>query len=47
MISTTLNVAPVSKDTNIGLWAAQVIGAALFFMSGAMKLFTPFPTLLR
>lgn len=45
MTSTTLNAAPVSKGANIGIWAAQVIGAALFIMSGAMKLFTPIPDL--
>ena len=37
--------APVSKGTNISIWVAQVIGAALFIMSGAMKLFTPIPEL--
>lgn len=45
MTSTTLNAAPASKGANIGIWAAQVIGAALFIMSGAMKLFTPIPDL--
>lgn len=45
MTSTTFNTAPVSKGANIGIWAAQVIGAALFIMSGAMKLFTPIPEL--
>ena len=37
--------APASKGTNISIWVAQVIGAALFIMSGAMKLFTPIPEL--
>lgn len=45
MTSTTLNAVPVSKGANIGIWAAQVIGAALFIMSGVMKLFTPIPEL--
>lgn len=45
MTSTPLRTAPVSKGANIGIWAAQVIGAALFIMSGAMKLFTPIPEL--
>ncbi|SIT76358.1 DoxX-like family protein [Yoonia rosea] len=45
MISSTLNTAPVSKGANISIWAAQVIGSALFLMSGAMKLFTPIPEL--
>ena len=45
MTSTTYYTAPVSKRANIGIWAAQVIGAALFIMSGAMKLFTPIPDL--
>ncbi len=45
MTSTTLNAAAASKGANIGIWAAQVIGAALFIMSGAFKLFTPIPEL--
>ena len=38
MTTTTFNVAPASRGANIGIWAAQVIGAALFIMSGTMKL---------
>ncbi len=45
MTSATLSTAPVSKGTSILIWAVQVIGAALFIMSGAMKLFTPIPDL--
>ena len=45
MTTTTFNVAPASRGANIGIWAAQVIGAALFIMSGTMKLFTPIPDL--
>ena len=45
MTSATYNSVPVSKGANIGIWAAQVIGAALFIMSGAFKLFTPIPEL--
>lgn len=35
----------VSKPLKIGIWVAQVLGAALFIMSGAMKFFTPIPDL--
>lgn len=45
MTTAKLTSVPVSKGANIGIWAAQVIGAALFIMSGAMKLFTPIPEL--
>lgn len=45
MTYASANTAPVSKGANIGIWVVQVLGAALFIMSGAMKLFTPIPEL--
>ncbi|MGI3186544.1 DoxX family protein [Nioella aestuarii] len=41
----TAEAPNTSKGASNGIWAAQVLGAALFIMSGAMKLFTPIPDL--
>lgn len=32
---------PVSKRANVGIWIAQVLGAAAFIMSGVMKTMMP------
>ena len=45
MSSVSISTAPVSKGANIGIWVAQVLGAALFIMSGVMKTTTPIPEL--
>lgn len=37
----TANLPTVSKGANIGLWTAQVLGAAAFIMAGVMKTTTP------
>ncbi|WP_394688089.1 DoxX family protein [Hoeflea sp.] len=39
------NLNGVSKGANIGIWIAQVLGAAAFIMAGVMKLGTPIPEL--
>lgn len=41
-MTTTINSKnSVSKGANIGIWVAQVLGAAAFIMSGAIKTMTP------
>ena len=45
MAYTSTNTVPVSKGTNIGIWVAQVLGAAAFIMAGVMKTMTPIPEL--
>ena len=45
MTLSTLNTPAVSKPANIGIWVAQVLGAAAFIMPGVMKLTTPIPEL--
>lgn len=45
MTSSTLTNPGISKGANIGIWVAQLLGAALFVMAGVMKLATPIPDL--
>ncbi len=37
--------APVPKGVNISIWAAQVLGAAMFILPGLMKATMPIPEL--
>lgn len=41
MTTVTTNKASVSKGANIGIWVAQVLGAAAFILSGVLKTMTP------
>lgn len=41
MLSATADTASVSKPMAIGIWVAQVLGAAAFVMAGVMKTTTP------
>lgn len=47
MATTAASANPntVSKPANIGIWIAQLLGAAAFIMAGVMKLATPIPEL--
>lgn len=42
----TQSTEAVSKGVKIGIWVAQVIAAALFIMSGVIKLSMPMPDLI-